>query len=110
MTQCDVRSSENSLGLLIHVPDSAMLIERHSSLKTVRILDPDVIISLAKQWEGGPSATVTVELMLAERKFRYSVKELRMADSTIWLDVSPEMTTRPEVDSKGVALTSAEVG
>lgn len=91
MTQCDIRANGNSVGFFIHVPESAMLMERHSGLKTVRILDPEVIASVAQKWNGGDTATVTVELMLAgERKFRYSVAELRMADSTIWLDVTED--------------------
>jgi len=91
MTKCDVNALGDSLGLFIHVPESAMLMERHAGLKSIRILDPEVISSVARERKEGSKQIVTLELVLSnERRFTYSVTELRVADSTIWLDVSED--------------------
>ena len=94
MAECQVSAFGNCLDLFIQVPESAMLIERHSGLKAVRILDPEVIATLAGNWKDGSNGTLRVELMLSDNyKFRYSVTELRIADSTIWLDASEDAET-----------------
>ncbi len=100
MAQCDVKAVGNSLGLFIDMtPNAGNLVERHSSLKTVQIFDSRVIIKLATEWKRVPNAELSVELTLADReKFRYSVTQLRVDDSTIWLDVNedvPKIATQP---------------
>ena len=91
MTQCEVQAFGKSLGLFIHVPESTILIERLSSLQTIQVFDSEVIIRIAKKWKGCDTR-VEVELILPNnRKFRYSVTELRMADSSILLDVSEDV-------------------
>lgn len=109
MSQCKVRALGNFLALVIQVPESSTLTERHSLMKTVQLFDPEVIIMLAKKWKS-PDVRLCVELVMTgthvagTHKFRYSVTEMRVADSTIWLDVI-ENVPKPPASSKSVHQT-----